>query len=168
MKPKVHPSVVAFFCEDIREEQSGTNSVIGILPDNMAVPQVPGVATKLGLYVRANFPVSKAPSELSVRLELPWEPYSIPIGRIEPELIKTTLQQAREQGNEAIGLLLKAISSPFPIVQAGRINVVAVVDKQEWLIGSLRITLASKPPEQAGTSGAKRKNAKRLRKRVPS
>jgi hypothetical protein len=54
-------SAVPIFCEDIREEVSGLYTIVGALPDQMALPQrleglsPPIIVPKLACLIRANF-----------------------------------------------------------------------------------------------------------------
>jgi hypothetical protein len=150
VKAKTHPSVIAFFCEDIRPEQSGTVSLIGIVPDNMNVPQVPGAMAKLAIYIRGSFPASKAPAEFAARLELPWAPHSLPLGQIAPADIAKAATGAQKQGNHAVGLIISGFAAPFMVPQVGRIFAVVKIGNQEWRVGSLNIQLA--PPVQQPTA----------------
>ena len=45
-------TAIALFCEDIREEQQGTSTIIGVLPDNLSVGPGPGFLPKLAIYLR--------------------------------------------------------------------------------------------------------------------
>ena len=39
-------------CEDIRDERSGTETLVGVLPDNVAIRGPRGVMPKLAVYLR--------------------------------------------------------------------------------------------------------------------
>src|SRR5215208_8095167 len=69
-------SAVAIFCEDIREEQSGQNTIVGTLPDNLVVQAPPtgtpstasAVMGKLAVYLRINFDIDDKPQEVTIKL----------------------------------------------------------------------------------------------------
>jgi hypothetical protein len=142
MKSKVHPSILCLFCEDVRAEKSDTATIVGVFPDNIAVPSLPGAFGKLSLYVRGAFPLDKRPASFSVRLEFPWEPKVLNIGEVAADTIGTSFKQAKEQGNDAAGLIVWATLTGFPIRQAGRIKAIATIGKADWKIGSLNIVAA--------------------------
>src|SRR5689334_701395 len=48
-------SAIGFFCEDIRQEVNNVDTLIGVMPDNVAIGKnVPGMIPKLGIYVRVH------------------------------------------------------------------------------------------------------------------
>jgi hypothetical protein len=54
-------SAVCIFCEDIREEKSGQDTIVGTLPDNLLINPPPpklqdakALMPKLGMYLRIN------------------------------------------------------------------------------------------------------------------
>lgn len=145
MKPKLHPSVVCIFCDDVRQEQSGATTILGVMSDNVNVPGVPGLLPKLGLYVRARFATSKPPPSFSVKLKVPWQTEVANVGKIEPGAIATEVKAARQRGNDAMGFVLAVVTAPFPVPQVGRIEAIATVGKEEWNIGSLNFIVAGHP-----------------------
>src|SRR3954452_971566 len=94
-------SVVAFFCEDIREEKSGQDIIIGVFPDNLNLtPSGPSegagttVITKLGLYVRLHFDVNDTPPrQISARL-VNADGTDIQLPGWTPEIIKKAFSDA--------------------------------------------------------------------------
>ena len=66
-------NVVGVFCDDIREEVNSRHTLIGIYPDNLYVPAVPGMLDRLSLYVRAHIVPALEVRELSMALEIPGE-----------------------------------------------------------------------------------------------
>src|SRR5688572_15722901 len=62
---------IGFFCEDIRDEKSGQDTLIGILPDHLAVPAFPGMLPKLGIYVRIHLSLDANPKIIRVKLKQP-------------------------------------------------------------------------------------------------
>src|SRR5271155_1448575 len=94
---------IALFCEDIREEQNGVFTLIGIIPDNVNVAAIPVGAsgqlqpdsnikmlTKLCIFIRINFDPDYDLCEAKIRL-VPPEGTPIELGKID----STTIYKAR-------------------------------------------------------------------------
>lgn len=149
MRLAVRPSVLCLFCEDIRVEKSEAMTIVGIWPDNVAVPSFPGNLTKISIYARAMFPASKPPGSFSLQLALPWPPGTLEVGQMSADMIATAAKQAREQDNETIGLILWGAIANFQVPASGRIKAVAKIDGRPWHVGSLNIVLAQPAPAEA-------------------
>src|SRR5262249_46522172 len=127
-----------------RQEKSETDTLIGVMPDNLAVSQVPGMMPRLALYLRGHFPVTKPPSAFALRLEFGGGRDPVNLAQIDPATIAEAAKQSRTQGNNAFGLIVKAQLKNFIVQQEGRISAVATVGDEEWLVGSLNIIVPAK------------------------
>lgn len=150
-------SAVAIFCEDIREEKSGQDTIVGVLPDNLVVqsllsPAAPNMARmlpRLCLYMRVHIPSQSQPKEVYATLT---DPEGTIITRNEwpHDQIAKTFSDTRANGSPLAGLILKIVASPFPVVTFGRIVAKAVVDGTEYVAGALNLinsdATASPPP----------------------
>ncbi len=141
MSPDI--SAVGMFCEDIREEKAGTDTLIGILPDNMTVPQ-PGSIPKLCLYVRIQFEPKVDPGDIVIRVFLPTGE-NIMENIIEPELIKGARDKAISRDAPLVGLFSRMTWGNFPAQSSGRVKVSISAGGREWICGHLNIKVA--PPE---------------------
>jgi hypothetical protein len=110
-------TVIALFCEDIREERSGQDTLIGIMPDNINVDRYPSVAPKLGVYIRAHLDPDNPPSQIVAKFKTPWAESEV--GRAEKQLIELAAEQAKQRGIPLAGVILKAIIAPFQLKQHG-------------------------------------------------
>lgn len=61
---------VTVFAEDVREEKQGTISLIGILPDILAIPNMPSALPKIAIYTRIHVPVESAIDGFTVLLRM--------------------------------------------------------------------------------------------------
>src|SRR5437870_1805794 len=114
-------TAIALFCEDIRAEVLGTDSLVGVLPDNLAIGPTPGFLPKLAIYLRLQIYDETQVQTIKGKVILP--------GGQEIELatfenIQDTKKKALENGMPYAGLVGKAVMSPVPIEQYGRIEVV--------------------------------------------
>jgi len=110
--------VGGFFCEDIREEKSGQDTIVGILPDNMFVATFPSVTPRVGIYLRVHFNPLKPPKKITAKFTAPWGE-SFAIGLAEKEIIDVAVAQAKERSLPLTGVILKAMMVPFKMQQAG-------------------------------------------------
>lgn len=146
---------LTLFAEDAREELRGQTSLIGILPDNLTVPQVPGALAKLAIYTRIHIPIDVEPEPISVFLRFPDQPEQSEqlLGEFGAEMIRQTREEAMSSMSSYYGLVSQATASPFPVVQAGRILIAVRSGTAEQISGYLRFISAepgtdigAKPP----------------------
>src|SRR5262245_11854322 len=127
-------SAVAIFCEDIREEASGQNTIVGTLPDTLVLTgALPGHANdkvnlpRLGLYLRLNFDAQgDKPKQLSVKL-INTNSQAIPLQGWSNETIEKAFADSRSNGTPLVGLILKMVVTPFVFPGAGRLALVVNV-----------------------------------------
>jgi hypothetical protein len=131
-------SVVGLFCEDIREEKFGSDILIGIMPDNLVVPAVPSALPKLGFYVRANIPVNTAIKSISVKVKL-IDGNEMELGRFDESMIEKDREGAIKKGAPILGLIFRAMVAPAHIPKYGRILILAKIDDDEFVCGSLNV-----------------------------
>jgi hypothetical protein len=148
-------SAVAVFCEDIRQEQSGSDIIIGILPDtlNAVTEHTPGLPIfgKFGIYLRVHLDASlPPPKDISARLVLLPANVEVPLPGWDSKVIEAAFEGSRANDLPLVGLLLKAVSSPFPLREAGKIVAKVKVDGADYIAGQLNVAFvpptASPPP----------------------
>jgi hypothetical protein len=140
-------SFIGMFCEDIREEVSGTHTLIGILPDNINIGGVPGALPKLGVYIRIQLDKDSNPKTLKSRVKLPGGTI-FEFADLQP-LIATAKAQAEEKGTPFTGLVAKGTFTPLPIPELGRIEAIVEIDGTEHICGVLNLL----PRPTAAASG---------------
>src|SRR5260370_33702983 len=112
-------STIGLFCEDIREEKSGQDTIIGIMPDNINVPTLPAMVSKLGIYIRIQVNENANPKTIKTLLKLP-DGQELALGSLD-NLIAKAKADAKEIAMPFPGLIAKSIISPFPIREVGKI-----------------------------------------------
>jgi hypothetical protein len=140
--------VVGLFCEDIRHE-SHTQSIIGILPDNLLVPTVPGFIPKLGIYIRINVDsqvTDIGPISAKIIFESGDE---LKIDGFSAERAKEILAESLSKGAPYSGFLMMAVAAGVRIDRSGRINVVTKVGDDEVLCASLNVQVQAPPTASA-------------------
>ncbi len=137
-------AATGLFCEDIREEKQGTDTLIGILPDNIVVQALgqseqtgQPVFPKLALYVRINVSHETHIETLSVKLGLP-DGSVLNLTTFDKELIKKTHLDASEA--PFMGFLSKTVFRPMPLPMKGRFEAIVEMNGDETVCGFLNVT----------------------------
>lgn len=130
-------SAVVLFCEDIREEKSGTYSIIGVLGDNMIVPGFPGAMPKLGVYIRINIPIELEPQSYKIYFTFP-DGNRILANSVDIEMVEKAIRDAKDESNLIAGIYSQMIASPLAISQAGRFEVDLEWAGGKKFLGSLK------------------------------
>lgn len=158
-------SVVGLFCEDIREEKSGQDTLIGILPDNMqlsphpSAPHQEGIPLfpKLGLYVRIHLDIDHKPSECTLRVRNT-DGSLMAVGSWDQHVIDRAFNDAKQNQMPYVGLIQKMIMSPLPIPSSGKIVATVLLENREYIAATLNVIVsyptASAPPVLQSASGA--------------
>jgi hypothetical protein len=138
-------SAVALFCDDIREEKMGGHTIIGVMGDNVALPEFPVVLPKLGIYLRLHIPTSAKPEKYEIYLNFP-NGNRVLVSTIEHDLVEDTINKAVEAGNGIAGIISQLIASQFPIEQPGRIEAELEWSDRKMIIGSLNFLVSEQTP----------------------
>lgn len=131
-------NAVAIFCEDIREEKSGQNTLVGIYADNILVPSVPAVMSKLALYMRINFAPSEDIKSASFELVLP-DGEHILIGDVTSSLIDDANADAIRTGRPFSTLVANAVFPQFILKQHGTLSAVVSINGNRLVCGLLNV-----------------------------
>jgi hypothetical protein len=148
-------SAVAIFSEDIREEKSGQDTVVGTMPDNLNVTNAPpapnlrALMPRLGIYVRVNFLNDEKPKEAAVKI-LNTDGSLITQGGWDQSVIDKAFDDAKTNQMPFVGFIFKVVVGPLPIASGGKITAIVMVDGSETIIGALNIIIpapnVSPPP----------------------
>lgn len=139
-------SVIGLFCDDLRMERSGQETIVGVLPDNINVPSIPGAFPKLCLYVRLHLDLKNKPKAITFRLDSPDE-LEHPEVAIENEVIESSYKSADELGHAYAGIISRTIISPFSISQPGPFQIIVSIDGDEIICGSMFVKVAEQQSE---------------------
>jgi len=130
-------TVIGLFCEDIREEKSGQDTIVGVLPDNLHTPRVPAALSKLGIYIRVQLDKEANPQTLKAKLRVPGGS-DIPIASLE-DLIGKAKIDAEIRKLPFAGLVARGVISPFPIPAFGKVEAIVEIDGIEYVCGVLNV-----------------------------
>lgn len=129
-------SVVALFCSDVRQEKGGTDTIVGVFPDNVNLPKIPGAFPQMQIYVRMHLRSDFRPEQIVTRIVLP-DGSEVDRNTMEPDLIQRTSEQALANKAPYMGLIARFVMAPMHITQEGRMQVVVSVDGKDYVAGAL-------------------------------
>ena len=136
-------SVVALFCSDVRQEKGGTETIVGVFPDNVNVPTIPGAFAQMHIYVRMHVLPSFKPRQIITRIVLP-DGSELDRSEMDQGLVERTREKAFANNSPYMGLVAKFTMVPMHIAQEGRLQVIVSVDDQDHVAGALNLRLAPK------------------------
>ncbi len=134
-------SAFAFFCEDVRREASGKETLIGVAPDIMRFSKFPARVRRIQIYYRIRFEVGKKYDQVITPV-LEWD--GKPVDSEEPnhpfplDLIQKSLDDAITRDAPYItagGRII--LREPFPIQKPGRMLAFLKIGDQRLLCGAL-------------------------------
>lgn len=135
-------SVVAVFCSDVRTEKGGTETIVGVYPDRVNLPQIPGAFAQMAIYVRMHLRTTYRPVEITTRIVLP-DGSELERSSMAQSLMEQTRQKAIERGAPLMGLIAKFQVAPLRITQEGRILAIVSVDGEDIIAGALHCVVIS-------------------------
>jgi hypothetical protein len=135
---------ICLFCEDIREERSGQDTIIGVMPDNLTVSPLPGAIPRLGVYFRIQLEKDDNPQSIKLKLRVPGG-LELTMGSLDG-LIVQAKADAEKNGIPFAGLIARAVLSPVPISSPGRIEAIAEIDGAEYVCGAMNVQRANEVP----------------------
>lgn len=133
-------NAVAVFCEDIREETRNLNSLMGVFPDNMNVPKIPGAFSKIGFYARVHVNAKADVGAISVYLRLP-DGHEDSLQTVAADLVKKEQKKSRENQRPNAGFIVQGILNGLPITQEGQLQLIVRVGDEETVAGVLALKL---------------------------
>lgn len=140
-------SAIALFCEDIREEKSNSETIVGVMPSILAVPSFPSGVPKFGIYCRLQFSVDFPDFSATAFLRASWGQI-IDFGNFGKDLTAQAKREAIKLSLPIASVVLKGIIVPMPLPESGRLEVVAKVGDLEIICGAINIASQSSATEQ--------------------
>ena len=128
----------ALFCEDIRIEKNGQETLVGVLSDNIETPQFPIILPKLGVYLRTRFSTSFTLTTFSVTLVNSGGEEQLRID-YDSALIEKVYEEAREKGYPFAGFKSVSIIDQVPVRQESSLDLFSIVNGERYLCAQLRI-----------------------------
>jgi hypothetical protein len=128
-----------------REERSGQDTIIGVLPDRINVTSMPGMLPKLCLYVRVHIsPPDADVGPVSAKMIMP-DGQVLIANKMEDDKIAQSKSRAAQDGSPYMGLILRFVVAPLAITKPGRILAEVEIGEHKEICGALHINLLSPP-----------------------
>jgi hypothetical protein len=132
--------VVALFCDDVREEKAGTDTLVGIFPDNVVVAEVPTSIPKVSIYFRFHGAVVAPVTSLQFLVTVPWSDEPILKHDVSREVIEKGVEESKINGLPLFGIISRITTYNWVVEKSGIVLVKAIVnDSSEIVCGQLRI-----------------------------
>ena len=139
-------NVIAIFCDDIRDEKSEQQTLVGILPDNIVLDRIPGALSKIGFYVRIHAPLDLPLKDVSLTITES-DGKVVPLSTFEQSIIEESRKVSRDNGFSYVGLVTRAMAVPFNVSKAGLVHITVSIDGAEYHAGSLNFIEAKALPD---------------------
>ena len=130
--------IVGLFCDDIRPETAGSESIIGVFPDNLSVPSLPGHVPKLALYVRLQLSVDEAAPEIKTLLKLPWGE-TLNVGSADKAIVEEAISNAAKNELPFAGVILRTFLVNFTVKSYGQVHGIVVVNGKEHICAVMNL-----------------------------
>jgi hypothetical protein len=137
---------LSVFCEDIREEVKGTDTIVGVLPDNVAVPQIPFAFPKIAVYTRIMVAADYDPGPMALVLRHA-DGSEVPLAQVDPALVEEGKADARAQEKPFLGIVLRAAMGGLAVPAEGIVLAILREGDREHQCALLNVKLT--PPAQA-------------------
>jgi hypothetical protein len=147
-------STICVFCEDIREEKSGQNTIIGTIPDNIIMQKtknvsapIPNLRTalpRLGIYLRIHLDANRPrPKDISAKIIDPAGQAVIQT-TWEKNVLDNSFSDSRKNGFPLVGLIFTSVMAPFPIPEeGGKITAMVTIEGIEYVAGALNVIVST-------------------------
>jgi len=141
------PSIVGLFCEDVRDEKNGQQTIVGVFPDATFVGSVPAVLPKLVLYVRTVFSPNDEVEIITMLLKNA-DGEEIEMNKVPVELLRGAQNEVRKTGSPVATIVSVLGFANFPIPTHGRIALLARIGKRDHTVCTLKF---QGPPATSST-----------------
>ena len=131
-------SVITLFCDDVREEKSGMDTLIGVYSDNVNVPSFPFSFPKIAIYTRINIDVADSPGEISIVISVPNQD-DVLLSTLDTKIITDGQRQAKRNGAPMVGLISKAIAANFTVPAPGQVTLTVKIKGRKYVGGTLNV-----------------------------
>jgi hypothetical protein len=135
-------SAVCVFCEDLREDKSGQDIIIGTLPDNLVGQASLAFLPRIGAYLRVHLDVERdIPKEISAKL-LTTDGQLVAETMWDRSVVDKAFADSKTNHMPIVGLIFKVVVAPFPIsTEGGKITALVIIDGVEYLAGAVNIVV---------------------------
>jgi hypothetical protein len=132
-------SVVALFCDDVREEKSGKETIVGIYPDNVNVPSFPYTFPRVLIYTRINTDVRDKIKKVEIRISLPEEETETIMSTADKKFVSETQKTAKKKGTPIVSIVGRVVASQMRVLAPGQVRLLVTVNDDEYVGGFINV-----------------------------
>jgi hypothetical protein len=148
------PVVSVIYCDDIRKEEGGKASYMGVYNTDCKVPNIPTAIPQLCIQVATRLPIERIPK--SYELSISIGDNEFPVHKLERNELKNIFQEARKDREEKFVTIAHAlINQQFPISKPSKVNVNVSIDGVVYSGNALHIITDNFTPSPSETSREK-------------
>ena len=133
-------SVITLFCDDVREEKSGMDTLVGVHPDNINVPSFPFSFPKMAIYTRINLDVADSPGDIPIFISVPNQD-DVLLSTLDTETITNGQTKSKKDGSPMVGLISRAIATNFIVPAPGQVKITVKIKGKKYVGGVLNLKL---------------------------
>lgn len=131
----------AIFCEDVRREAQGRNTIIGVMPDTVRVPSFPGEMRRLALYIRLRLNI-EASYESPIFIRVTSSPEEVLLDDHEPipkEVVERSVSGAKQRGVPFGTIFARFELTPVSLQGPVKLTATLEFNDEQEVIGFLQI-----------------------------
>ena len=134
-------SAVAIFAEDGRDEVGGTLSLIGIMPDNVAVASFPALLPRLHLYIRISYDPTDPPMTVSSGMRVN-DDAPILTQAFDDAALRQSVADALTSGTRIGTIIARFGAINVQLHEPCLLNATITWNDEEYIVGNLNIDAA--------------------------
>lgn len=129
-------SAVAMFAEDVRDEVSGTVSLIGVMPDTVLVDSFPAMLPRLHLYMRVSYDPYDPPTSVSSGLRVN-DQTAILAKDFDDDALRQTVADAVRSGIRIGTIVARFGAVNVQLAEPCQLNATITWNGEEYIVGNL-------------------------------
>lgn len=126
---------LAIFCDDIREEMRGTETIVGAYPSNISVPNFPGQLERFSLYIRTHVPTGADVGDIRIALTMP-DGAVTDLSTMPSDFVRKAQQDASDNGFP-FAILITRVSFPTFVVAVAGVVLVSVACNEGTVVAGM-------------------------------
>lgn len=134
-------SAFGIFCDDVREEKSGSMTIVGAMLDNVELPGFPGFLAKLSIYTKIVLPIDAPIHAAQIYLTMPDGSRQL-VAQVSEDMIRKAIDDVRDNGGERAGIISHMMAAPFQIPKPCRVMADMDYGDQNLFLGAVNFTQA--------------------------
>ena len=143
---------LSLFCEDIRQELAGTETLVGVMSDQINIIGKPALIAKIGIYTKIYFPFDDVPESITIDV-YGVDGNIIISNNCDKNVLAESINSAKSANSDRVGMKVLFVIGGIQISNSGEMKVVIRINNVHLVSGSLVINLVEIPNPVISTVG---------------